>query len=375
VRDALIPALSPIEPGCLARLGELVHPAVGAARYAVVVDANVAESHGAAAATALRTAGAAADLVVFDAGEASKTRATWAALTDRLMEQGVGRDGCVVAVGGGVTLDLAGFVAATYMRGVPLVLVPTSLLAMVDAAWGAKTGVDTDAGKNLVGAFHRPAAIVVDPQVLQTLPDVELRHGLAEAVKHAALADAAHLDWIVERAARVVDRDPAVLAALVARSAAIKRSFVEADPFERGQRAALNFGHTIGHAVERVTSYGVPHGAAVALGMVAEAAIGEAAGITAPGSADALRTALLALGLPVRPPPQVVAGDVIAAAGTDKKARAGRVRFALIAALGEVARGPDGGWTLAVEAADVAAVLARLWSDGASPVSAERSAV
>jgi 3-dehydroquinate synthase len=234
------------------------------------------------------------------------------------------------------------------MRGIPWIQVPTTLLAMIDASIGGKTGVDVPAGKNLVGAFAQPRLVVVDPDLLRTLPVDELRNGLAEAVKHGAIADAAYHDWIATNAAAVARGDAEGMPFLVQRSIEIKAAVVSADPHERGARASLNFGHTIAHAIERLTNFGVPHGQAVAMGMVAEARIGETEGVTEAGTALRLAHSLGGLGLPDRPPSVLDPAALMAATLSDKKARAARVRWALIARIGEIARGPAGEWTLDV---------------------------
>jgi 3-dehydroquinate synthase len=349
-----------LRAGGLAELPELIARHAPAARYAVVADANVAPLHGQAVTEGLIAAGQKAQLFTIPAGEEHKTPATWAALVEALAGAGLGRDACVVAVGGGVTGDLAGFAAATYARGVPVVQVPTSLLAMVDAALGGKTGVDLAAGKNLVGAFHPPALVVIDPEVLATLPADSMVDGLAEAVKHGAIADSAYLDWIAANAQAVLARETAALQRLVADSVRIKGGVVEGDPEEAGERAVLNFGHTIGHAIEAATRYAVRHGQAVALGMVAEAAIGEAAGITEAGTGRRIQEVLATCGLPVDhrplPPPEAL----LRAARTDKKSRGGAVRYVLLLRLGRAARGSDGGWTHLVPDNAAEAVLSGL---------------
>ncbi|HEX6940043.1 MAG TPA: 3-dehydroquinate synthase [Longimicrobiales bacterium] len=347
-----------VEPGSLDRLGEHVAEAAPAHRYAILADAAVAGAYGERARAALERAGLRADVFPFEAGESRKTRETWAALTDALLDAGLGRDGAVIGLGGGVTGDLAGFVAATYMRGVPIVQVPTSLLAMVDASVGGKTGVDSPHGKNLIGAFHQPRRVVIDPDVLVTLPDRELRCGLAEAVKHGAIADADYLAWIEAHADALLARDPAAMTALVRRSVEIKAAFVAADPLETGARKALNFGHTVGHALEAAAGYGMPHGFAVAIGMVAEAEAGEGAGITAPGTAATLRRVLTRLGLPTVPPAGLEADRLLALMRRDKKARAARPRFTLLERPGAVARPPDGDWAHALDEAAVRRALA-----------------
>ncbi len=336
-----------IEPGSLQRLPEVALAVAPAVRFIVVADANVAKRVAPIVLETLR-AERRTDLFTFPAGESHKTRSSWAALTDAMLDAGVGRDACVVALGGGVTGDLAGFIAATYMRGLPWLQVPTSLLAMIDASIGGKTGVDVESGKNLVGAFHQPRAVVVDPTVLATLPVAELRNGLAEAVKHAALADPKHLDWIHDHADGLLAGVLAPLTTLVRRSVEIKASIVSADPAERGQRATLNFGHTLAHAIERVTDFAVPHGRAVAIGMVCEARIGEAAGVTEAGTAERIASVLTRLGLPTRLPDGVSPAALLDASLTDKKVRSGRIRWALLEAIGRAARDAAGAWTLDV---------------------------
>jgi 3-dehydroquinate synthase len=298
---------------------------------------------------------------MFPAGEASKTRDTWCTLTDALLRLGIGRDGCIIALGGGVTGDLAGFVAATYLRGIALVQAPTTLLAMIDAAIGGKTGVDAPLGKNLVGAFYPPRLVVTDPDVLHTLPDAQLRAGLAEAVKHGAIADPGYFEALPAAAEALMAREGDALESAVRRSIAIKGAVVTEDPLEAGRRAILNFGHTIAHAIERVTDYAIPHGFAVAMGLIVEARIGESLGISEPGTAAAIELALHALGLPAALPLEIPAVALVGATRSDKKARASQVRYALLRRIGEPARADDGSWTIAV---DDSVVLDVLESDG-----------
>jgi 3-dehydroquinate synthase len=331
--------------GALTSLATLVATHAPAARYAVVSDATVAGLHGRRVADALAAAGQTVELLTFPAGEAYKTPAQWVRLVEALGDAGLGRDGCVLGVGGGVTGDLAGFAAAAFARGVTLVQVPTSLLAMVDAAIGGKTGVDLRAGKNLVGAFHQPRLVVIDPAVLDTLPAAALGDGLAEAVKHGLVADRAYLDSMEGSASALLDRDPAALDRLVHGSVRIKTEVVARDPLEAGKRAVLNFGHTVGHGIEHASGYAVSHGHAVAVGMVAEAMMGERAGITKPGSAHRVTALLAALRLPVTLPATVDPAAVLAAARSDKKARDGRIRYVLLEEPGVVAPSRDGGWT------------------------------
>lgn len=332
-----------VEPGVLSRLEALVAEhlgAAGAARVAVIADADV---------LALLQAGRlgrgpwTGATLSFPPGEPSKTREHWARLTDALLEQGYGRDSGIVALGGGVAGDLAGFVAATYMRGLPYLQVPTSLLAMLDASVGGKTGVDTPQGKNLIGAFHPPAAVVADPRVLATLSERDYRGGMAEAVKHGLIADEAYFAWMEREADALLRRDESALARLVRRSVEIKAEVVSGDERETGRRAILNAGHTVAHALERATGYGIPHGEAVALGLVAECALAEALGLAPGGLGDRVAGLLGRLGLPVRLPEPIPADRLVRAMGSDKKNRAARVRFALPRALGSM--DADDQWT------------------------------
>jgi 3-dehydroquinate synthase len=331
----------------LDRLPAMLRQAAPAFRYAVISDDHVAHLYGSELIRCLREDSLTVDLFTFPSGEANKTRETWSALTDAILGAGVGRDACIIGLGGGVTGDVAGFVAATYMRGIPVVHVPTSLLAMLDASVGGKTGVDVDAGKNLVGAFIQPRVVLADTTVLRTLSDSDFRAGLAEAVKHGFIADLRHLEWIERHGRDILERDPGHLVELVRTSVAIKAAIVTEDPFEIGRRATLNFGHTIGHALERVSRYSIPHGYAVAAGMVVECRIGEILGVSAPDTASRLLAVLYSLGIPVMLPD--VVDDVVEATRSDKKGRASSVRYALVARPGQGARTGAGGWTFEVQ--------------------------
>lgn len=304
-------------------------------------------------------------------GEAWKTRATWSEVTDWMLAEGCGRDTTVIALGGGVVCDLAGFVAATFLRGVPVVHVPTSLLAMVDAAIGGKTGVDTAAGKNLVGAFHHPAAVLADPAVLSTLPVRERRAGIAEMLKHGAIDDLVHFAAVSRwGASEPTDWTDPAIAELIAASVRVKARIVSEDPRESGRRQVLNAGHTVAHALERVLDYRILHGEAVAIGLVAEAAIGERLGVTAAGAAGALREALGAAGLPVSMPAGVEAPSLIEAMGVDKKRRGGKLAFALLAGIGRVAGDADRGWTTFVDEATIRAGMATTLHGFGAPTAA-----
>lgn len=258
--------------------------------------------------------------VVLEAGEAHKSLAGVERIWSALAENGTGRDGLVVAFGGGMIGDMAGFAAACWMRGIDFVQVPTTLLAQVDASVGGKTGVDLPQGKNLVGAFHQPVAVLADSQLLQTLPEREYRAGFAEIAKAALLADADFLAWLESNASALVGRDGAALEHAIARSCEIKADIVARDEHERGERAWLNLGHTFGHAIETVTGYErFLHGEAVAIGLVLAARLSE----DLCGLDSALRPRIVALlaqlGLPVALPSDLEPDALLAAMRLDKK--------------------------------------------------------
>ncbi len=323
--------------GVRRQLPDLAGAAAPSGQCAVLSDDQVFAHWGARAVRLLEEGGLDVVSATFPEGEASKTRDTWAALTDALLEAGLGRDCAVVALGGGVTGDVAGFVAATYLRGVPFVQVPTTTLAMIDASVGAKTGVDHPAGKNLVGAFHAPRAVVADTEFLDTLAPERRAEGFAEAVKHGAVLDATYAEWLAGRANELLACAPAVVERAVVRSVELKAGVASADEFEAGRRQILNFGHTVGHALEAASGYALPHGRAVSAGMVAEARMGEALGVTAPGTAARIRSMVRAFGLPDEPD-QGASPQALAALMTrDKKVRDGVVHVVLLQELGTVA--------------------------------------
>jgi 3-dehydroquinate synthase len=300
------------------------------------------------------------ETLTIPAGEANKTRESWARLTDQLLANGFGRDSTVIALGGGVVGDLAGFVAATFMRGVPFVQIPTTLLAMLDASIGGKTGVDTPAGKNLVGAFHPPKAVFSDPQVLATLSLNEIRSGFAEAIKHGVIADAPYLDAVAGRAPEMLatgGRESDSMLSLIVPSIEIKADIVSRDEREEGLRKVLNFGHTIGHAVELISGYSLLHGEAVAIGMALESELAEKIGVAQTGTAATVKRVVQSVGLPAAIPAGIDGNAVIEAMRSDKKGRSGSIRFALPLRIGAMA-GEDTGWTVSVGDDQLREVLA-----------------
>lgn len=362
---ALIDALSypiVVESGSLGRLASLVKTHAPAHRYALITDENVAPYYLARAHSALVDASGADRVVdiVIPAGERHKTREQWAAITDTLLARGAARDTVVVALGGGVIGDLAGFVAATYMRGIRVVQIPTTLLAMVDASVGGKTAVDTPAGKNTVGAFHPPALVVIDSSTLVSLPPRELRAGLAEMIKHGVIADREELERVRSaggafEGARTI-LAPTQVDSLIDRSVRIKAAIVAADEREQGLRKVLNFGHTIGHGVEAASEYTLLHGEAVAIGMVAEARLAEGAGVADEGTAAAIEDVIRDAGLPTMLPRGIDPSRVLELMQSDKKRRRDLLEFALPQRIGEMA-GASSGWGIPIPAADVQVVL------------------
>lgn len=311
--------------------------AARASAVAVVTDDQVASAgHAARVAEAWSKLGVPVHLLEVASGEASKSVAVWASLLERLAALGLDRDAWVCAVGGGVVGDLAGFVAASYLRGVPFVQVPTTLLAMVDASVGGKTGLDLAAGKNLVGAFHQPRAVVIDTSTLATLPEREFLAGLAEVVKYGAIGDAAFFAWLETHADALLVRDATALEAAIASSCRHKAGVVARDERELGERALLNFGHTFGHALEVEAGYGeILHGEAVAIGMLLAARLSSRLGLAAAADAERLQALLQRLRLPTRIPPGLQPRRLLERMRLDKKSVSGQLRLVLWRGIGQ----------------------------------------
>jgi shikimate kinase / 3-dehydroquinate synthase len=324
------------EQGGLGRLGRYLRERGLNGPLALVSDRNVGLLYQEQVAEALRAEGYAVRIFCFPPGEQYKTIETMLSLWDFFIQSGVERGSTVIALGGGVTGDMAGFAAATFLRGVAWVNLPTSLLAMVDSSLGGKTGIDLPQAKNLVGAFHSPRLVLADPQVLYTLPERELRSGLAETLKHGVIGDPdlfqqCEAGW--EAVTCRLDR-------LVRQAMAVKVSVIEADPFEKGLRQALNLGHTIGHGVELASDFRLSHGEAVAIGCVAEARLAEKIGLAEEANLSArIAAALAGLGLPVEIPDDLSRERIIQAMQLDKKRAAGQIRFALPVRIGLVKTG------------------------------------
>jgi 3-dehydroquinate synthase len=323
-----------VSPGGLEGLIPVLRPWAGVPS-ALVTDTHVDLHHGEAAAAALRAAGVPHERFVLEPGEPTKSFDQLRQLLDGLLAAGVPRDGVVVALGGGVVGDLTALAASLLRRGVACVQVPTSLVAQVDSAIGGKTAINSDAGKNLVGTFHQPRAVFAATGVLATLPMAELRAGMGEVIKYALLDGEALAAEVEGLGPRILAREPAALARLVERCAAIKARIVEQDEQEGGRRRLLNLGHTVGHAVERAGGYGLlRHGEAVAIGLVAAAALSVELGLAAPALVPRVRTLLDGVGLPVRAP-RLRRSAVLDALTQDKKASADALRWVLLRGIGE----------------------------------------
>jgi len=325
-----------VEAGALASVGERLRAVVSGRRAALLTDAGIRRLHGAPVVASLEAAGFSVTVIEVPEGETAKTLAVAEQCWDRLLTAGLDRSSTVLGLGGGAVGDLAGFVAATYMRGLNFVTLPTTILAQVDASVGGKTAIDHPKAKNLIGAFHQPRLVVVDPAVVRTLPEREFRSGLAEIVKHGIVLERAYFDEVERDAGRLLGRELAVLERIIAGSCRLKAAVIERDPEEKSDlRFALNYGHTIGHALEAASGFTRwTHGEAVALGIVAEARLARRLKLADDATVEPQERLLAALGLPVRTGAVDVDG-VLGAMTHDKKARDGRVPFVLSPRLGE----------------------------------------
>lgn len=322
--------------GLLDTIGDLAQAAGLSGRTAVVTDSNVGPLYLDRLLRALAPLDRHPLAIQVAAGEHSKSLDTLARIYDQLIEARFDRRSIIVALGGGVVGDLAGFAAATFLRGVALIQMPTSLLAQVDSALGGKTGINHPLGKNLIGAFYQPRLVAADITLLQSLPEREFREGLAEAVKYAAIMDGAMFAQLEQEAGVILRREPAALEALVAKCLRHKAAVVERDEQEHGLRALLNFGHTVGHALEAATDYsGLLHGEAVAIGMVAEARLAQALVGLEPHQTTRLQSWLKAAGLPTEIPATWRNDRFFSALSLDKKREHDQTRLVLLRKIGQ----------------------------------------
>jgi 3-dehydroquinate synthase len=323
-----------VGPGLLAQAGLWLREMGFSGRAVVITDTTVRGLYADILCRGLGGAGFEVAVLEVPAGEEQKTLNSAGRLYDELNGIFAERSTPILALGGGVTGDLAGFVAATYMRGVPYIQMPTTLLAMVDSSIGGKTAVDHGRLKNVIGAFYQPGMVVADIDTLKTLPEVELANGLAEVIKHAAIKDRYFFDFLEANIKKVKELDPEVLEKIVVESARIKAGVVARDEKEAGLRAVLNYGHTVGHAVEALSDFRLKHGQAVAIGMVAEAKIACRLGVLDRTAAARLETVVREAGLPAQIPP-FDKKKLMLAMGHDKKVRQGRLTFVLLKSIGE----------------------------------------
>ena len=325
-----------IREGLLGEIGDDLQNRAVAKRYGVIADDHVASLFGDTVLDSLSAHDIDAELITFPRGEASKNLAIVAGLASSLAQRGFDRQDGLLALGGGVTGDITGFLAATYMRGIPFVQVPTTLLAQVDSSVGGKTGVDIPEGKNLVGAFYQPRCVYIDSRVLNVLPESELLNGLAEVIKYGVIYDRTLFEFLESRRRDILALELPVLEDVIATCCRIKADVVEKDEREADLRRILNFGHTLGHAIEAASGYSLAHGSAVAIGMVAAAELAVLQGILAADKKARIEKLISDFGLPVEIPAELDRQEIINYLKTDKKTIGGRVFFVLPTAIGKV---------------------------------------
>jgi len=323
-----------IESGCLGRIGQDLRERTIGKRYAVIADDQVAALYAQQFMDALHSANIAAELFVFPHGEASKNLQMLGDLAGRLARSGFDRKDALIAFGGGVTGDLTGFLASTYMRGIPFIQVPTTLLAQVDSSVGGKTGVDIPEGKNLVGTFYQPQVVYIDIDLLKTLPEQELLGGLAEVIKYGVIRDADFFYFLGENREKIFQLDAHVLERTICTCCRLKAEIVSQDELEGGLRRILNYGHTIGHAVEGASEFTIIHGLAVAIGMNAAAKLAVLTGHLAAETAEKIRKILVDYGMPVDIPDNLDRRRIKNYLLADKKTVGGKVHYVLPTEIG-----------------------------------------
>jgi 3-dehydroquinate synthase len=325
VRISKAPYQVLIGPGLIASSGELISTISRPCRCAVVTDSNVAPLYAEVLQASLASAGFQPFLITIPAGESSKSLSHVGGICDAMIEAGLDRSSLLVALGGGVVGDLAGFAAAVFYRGIPYVQIPTTIVSQVDSSVGGKTGVNASGGKNLIGSFHQPRLVIADTETLRTLPEREFQEGFAEVIKHAAIRDPSMLDALDD------------LPPLIARNVAIKAAIVAEDEFEtQGLRALLNFGHTIGHGIEAAAGYGtLLHGEAISLGLIAACRLSMRKSGLGVEDAERISSALSSYNLPMRLDSSISSDAIFSALMKDKKFTAGGIRFVLLRGLGD----------------------------------------
>jgi 3-dehydroquinate synthase len=323
----------------LQRVAKNIPRTVASDRYFIITDSNVGPLYAEEFSRILEKNAKRVNLLVVKSGEHQKNRQTKERLEDAMLRIGADRSSVIITLGGGVIGDLGGFVASTFMRGIRYIHIPTSLLAQVDSSVGGKVAVNHPTGKNLIGAFHAPERVYIDVRTLQTLPEEEFLNGLAEAVKSATILDEPLFRFLEEHVTLLRARNLTTLAELISRCCAIKKTVVESDEREEGYRRILNFGHTIGHAIEQVSKYKIPHGKAVAIGMACEARMSRSLKLAGHESIERLLKLMKQYELPTEFPKGIKSRDIIEATMSDKKARDGKVHYTLLKEIGQAVVG------------------------------------
>ncbi|MDD5724163.1 MAG: 3-dehydroquinate synthase [Syntrophales bacterium] len=318
----------------LDRIGLMVAKSNLAHRYIVITDSNVSALYGEEILGILKEVEVKADLIEFPAGESSKTMDTVLNIVKELLNRGVDRSCALIALGGGVTGDMTGFIASIYMRSIPYIQVPTTLMSQVDSSIGGKTGIDLPEGKNLLGAFFQPQSIFIDLRFLETLPDYEFINGLSEVIKYGIIDDVDLFNILEDKADAIRNRDPDILKTIVERSCKIKKGVVEIDEKDMGVRRILNFGHTIGHAIEAESGYTISHGNAISAGMIASARISERMKYLPSEDRGRIQGLVRAAGLADHIPSSISTEGIIAKTRADKKKEDASIHFVLLKKIG-----------------------------------------
>lgn len=319
-----------------------------AGNVVIVTDESVAELYGHELYAYFAIKTIPTKIILIPDGEQSKSRSCKQYIEDKMLEQHCGRDTVMIALGGGVVTDLAGFVAATYCRGIPVIYIPTTVIGMVDASIGGKTGINTPSGKNLLGTFTLPKAVFIDPKYLETLPEREYLSGFSEVIKHALIYDTDYFCFIESNIDAIKERDQSILKKIIRRSCEIKMEIVSADAKETGQRVILNFGHTIGHALEKLSDYRLSHGEAVAIGMVAESFLSMKLKRLSSENLNRIMVCLRALGINYYVPIQFSKDDLLSAMARDKKNRQQENHFVILENIGKISDPVDFQYTSSV---------------------------
>jgi 3-dehydroquinate synthase len=323
-----------IGKGLFLQIAQYLKKEYGPSSIVIISDSQVSRLYGTQLNEALAKVSLNSYLIEFEAGEERKNRATKAYLEDQMLQRGLGRDTVILALGGGVVGDLAGFLAATYNRGIPYIQIPTTVIAQVDSSVGGKTGIDVPQGKNLIGAFYQPKKVYIDIDLLKTLPERELKAGLAEVVKYGVILDGRFFSFLEEHCRAILHLEDKPWAYLLKRCCQLKAQIVEADEREENLRKILNYGHTLGHAIEAWSNYSLRHGEAIALGMIAEGWLACALGYMESTALDRIGRLISNFGLPSRLGTQASIDDIIRFTYWDKKAREGEVQYVLPAKIG-----------------------------------------